>query len=257
MIEREHYPLKEAAKLLSCKVSDIIQLGARGKILIHAFVADLLAEPYKMLYDVPEFPFNHPVRRTSFTGYVRINVEDVLRYEANPRTTTVRGVWLPSVEGQSYYAFLLEYRPDNKELFMAGRTAKRMADMDLVIKADELDKARELVHETILPTQEQDREESTELWGSKTDKAGANFETYDSLLMELLAHFEKRLRQQASAEKTSGFESIVLRNYANKLNGFIKETPSFAKKFPGTYASESFHDHLKYEVQRYVCKIDK
>jgi hypothetical protein len=46
MIEREYYKLEEASKVLGCKISDLLHLGATGKIRLSIYV------DYYNIYDV-------------------------------------------------------------------------------------------------------------------------------------------------------------------------------------------------------------
>jgi hypothetical protein len=133
--EREWYSLSDAAEILSCRDSDLIHAGAIGQIPIYAMASNWILEPFAQKEDGSIIRYS----RMIFSKLVQIRADDLFAYEGSRLTAFAEEVILPPVDGQKCWAHLLVADSIyDFDLQRAYRFKRRIADMKLVIKADDL-----------------------------------------------------------------------------------------------------------------------
>jgi hypothetical protein len=100
-IRKKYYPLDEAALMLNCKPADLIHLGVQDKLPVYALADGWYAhvwareiEDSVSIYGETEQTLGSPMRMSppnapqTLNGPMRLQVETLLRYEANADAVT-------------------------------------------------------------------------------------------------------------------------------------------------------------------------
>lgn len=123
MFEREHYNLADAAKILSCQVSDLIHRGAMGKLPIYAIVPNCKVDVYRIV----ESRASH-VSEGNCGGWARLFDSTLLYFD----------------KGDDSAPFVDFKYKDDKTLRAILKEPKTIKLTDLVIMAPDLENLRDM-----------------------------------------------------------------------------------------------------------------
>lgn len=140
MIKPDYYPLKKAAELLACNESDLLHLGANGKLQIAALLGGRAITKQTVIDS------NGAVVSVSFGGFpshiVKIERGCIQDHEAGLQTPVILGVWHDGKGGNSELLTILK-QTDSEAENLSTADELMMSEVKLVIFACDLKRLQE------------------------------------------------------------------------------------------------------------------